>query len=75
MPFWLSKKPKKKEETKTQDDRLVVGGQLNRKVKDETKKREEWRRHTFEPALGGLAENQKKSDDCKICSSRNISSP
>src|SRR6218665_1537015 len=36
---------------------------------------EEWRRHTFEPALGGLAENRKKnSDDCKSFSSGNISS-
>src|SRR6218665_1198931 len=36
---------------------------------------EEWRRHTFEPAIGGLAENRKKkSNDCKSFSSWNISS-
>src|SRR6218665_184543 len=39
------------------------------------KELEEWRRHTFESAIGGLAENRKKkSDDCKSFSSWNISS-
>src|SRR6218665_1159739 len=48
-----------------------------RKLKEEpSNELEDWRStHTFEPALGGLAENQKeKSDDCKSYSSWNISS-
>src|SRR6218665_2486211 len=49
-----------------------------RKLKYETQHRfelEDWRStHTFEPALGGMAENQKKkSDDYKSFLSWNIS--